>query len=78
MPEYTPISAAQFRLLDKYTTQELHRLKNKRKRLNEAQAIFTREGIAFDQETLNGSFQYIKTEEERAIDLRAKLEGRVS
>jgi hypothetical protein len=78
MPEYTPISAAQYRLLDKYTNQELHRLKTKRKRLENAQAIFAREGIAFDQETLNGSFSYIKTEENLAIDLRAKLEGRIS
>ncbi len=78
MPEYTPISAAQYRLLDKYTAQELHRLNNKRDRLQDAKAIFAREGVPFDEKALNSAFEYIKQEETDAIDLKNKVEGNVT
>jgi hypothetical protein len=69
-----PITAAQFRLLDRYTEQELARLKRKREKLRQAMGVFRSTGIDYDVERINKALEFIEIEENIAKELKQKLE----
>ena len=73
----TPISAAQFRLLERYTNQELARIKRKRESMLKAAGLFDSINVEYDIARFNSELNFLDIEVKIATELKDKVEGKL-
>jgi hypothetical protein len=73
----TPISAEQFRLLERYTNQELARIKRKRESMLKAAGLFDALNIEYDSARLHAKLNFLDFEVKTVTELKDKVEGKV-
>jgi hypothetical protein len=73
----TPISAAQFRLLDRYTKQELARIERKREKMIKAAELFDSINVEYDMARFHTELNFLDIEIKIAMELKDKVEGKL-
>ncbi len=77
MPENNkPISAAQFRLLDRYTEQELARIERKREKMIKAAELFDSINVEYDMARFHAELNFLDIEIKIATEFKDKVEGK--